>query len=139
MKIGVKNRTRTKTIIILLYILLFSYAAISKILDFENFQVQLGQSHLLSAFAFEVFYLVPFAEIIIVLALLKSNWHYFGFLYSLILMTLFSSYIFIVLYYFICPLFLRWYIRKNELEQLSYFQSVFCILSHCCHCILSQS
>ncbi|MGM8361933.1 MauE/DoxX family redox-associated membrane protein [Flavobacterium sp. ARAG 55.4] len=99
MKIGVKNRTRIITIIVLLYILLFSYAAISKILDFENFQVQLGQSPLLSAFAFEISYLVPFAEIVIVLILLKTSWRYLGLLGSLILMTLFSSYIFIVLHY----------------------------------------
>jgi hypothetical protein len=35
----------------LLYIILFVYAAVSKLLDFENFQAQLGQSPLLSPFA----------------------------------------------------------------------------------------
>jgi hypothetical protein len=32
-------------------IILFTYAAISKLIDFENFQTQLGQSPLLSAYA----------------------------------------------------------------------------------------
>lgn len=45
----------TKNIILetvcLLLVLLFVYAAISKLLDFENFRIQLGQSPLLSAFA----------------------------------------------------------------------------------------
>jgi len=34
-----------------LYVLLFVYAGISKLLDYENFTVQLGQSPLLSAYA----------------------------------------------------------------------------------------
>lgn len=38
--------------------LLFMYAAMSKMLDFENFQVQLAQSPLLSAYAGFVSYAV---------------------------------------------------------------------------------
>ena len=49
----------------LLYIMLFVYAAVSKLLDFENFQVQLGQSPLLSAYAGFISYAVPVIELFI--------------------------------------------------------------------------
>ena len=51
MKLSAPIKNGIIEIICLLYILLFVYAAVSKLLDFENFQVQLGQSPLLSAFA----------------------------------------------------------------------------------------
>lgn len=99
MNIKVPTKAQIIALTTSLYILLFSYAAMSKILDFEDFQVQLGQSPLLSAFAFWVSYLVPLAEFVIVLALLTTSWRYLGLLGSLLLMTLFSTYIFIVLHY----------------------------------------
>lgn len=52
-------------IISLLYVLLFVYAAVSKMLDFENFRVQLGQSPLLSAFASWMSWTVPLVELLI--------------------------------------------------------------------------
>lgn len=69
-----KLPTPAKSIILnsisLLYVVLFVYAAVSKLLDFENFQVQLGQSPLLSAFAGWVSWGVPITEILIAIALL---------------------------------------------------------------------
>jgi uncharacterized membrane protein YphA (DoxX/SURF4 family) len=86
-------------IICLLYALLFMYAAASKLLDFENFQVQLGQSPLLSAFAWWVSRFVPIIEFGIVLLLSVPKWRYFGLFASLGLMSMFTSYIFIVLHF----------------------------------------
>ncbi|MCI9844569.1 MauE/DoxX family redox-associated membrane protein [Flavobacterium pectinovorum] len=86
-------------IICLLYVLLFVYAAVSKVLDFENFQVQLGQSPLLSAFAAWVSWLVPIAELIIVLVLIIPKFRSIGLLAALSLMTMFTAYIFIILNY----------------------------------------
>lgn len=86
-------------IVCLLYVLLFVYAAVSKILDFENFQVQLGQSPLLSAFASWVSWLVPLAELIITLALIIAKFRNIGLLAALSLMTMFTAYIFIILNY----------------------------------------
>lgn len=83
----------------LLFVLLFVYAAVSKLLDFENFQIQLGQSPLLSAFASWVSWLVPLVELIISAALLIRRFRYIGLLASLCLMSMFSAYIFIVLHY----------------------------------------
>ena len=65
MKLTVRMQKVILELICLLYILLFVYAAVSKLLDFENFQVQLGQSPLLSAFAGWVAWIVPIVEIII--------------------------------------------------------------------------
>ena len=46
-------------IICLLYILLFAYAAVSKLLDFESFRIQLAQSPLLSSHTDWVAWTVP--------------------------------------------------------------------------------
>ncbi len=81
----------------LLYILLFSYAAMSKLLDFQNFQIQLGQSPLLSAFAASVSVAVPVAEFILVLLLMFKKSRLIGLYGSFVLMTMFSAYIVIIL------------------------------------------
>lgn len=65
MKLNVKIKNIILDIICLLYVLLFVYAAVSKLLDFENFRVQLGQSPLLSAFAGLIAWMVPVIELLI--------------------------------------------------------------------------
>ena len=87
----------TVDIICLLYVLLFVYAAVSKLIDFENFQVQLGQSPLLGAFAGVLVWAVPIAEIVISVLLLIKPTKYPGLLLSFCLMTCFSAYIYIIL------------------------------------------
>ncbi|WET03917.1 MauE/DoxX family redox-associated membrane protein [Flavobacterium sp. YJ01] len=82
-----------------LYILLFVYAAISKLLDFENFQVQLGQSPLLSAFAGIVSWAVPIIELLIAGLLLFSSTRFLALWAAFSLMTVFTAYIFIILNY----------------------------------------
>jgi hypothetical protein len=84
-------------IISLLFILLFAYAAISKFLDFENFQVQIGQSPLLSAFAGIVSPAVIIIELIISLLLAIHKRRILGLYLSVALMTMFTAYIFIIL------------------------------------------
>lgn len=86
-------------LICFLYVLLFVYAAVSKLIDFENFQVQLGQSPLLSAFAWWVSGLVPIIELGIVVLLAIPKCRTLGLFASLSLMTMFTSYIFIVLHF----------------------------------------
>lgn len=81
----------------LLYILLFTYAAASKFLDFENFQIQLGQSPLLSAFAGFVSYGILVIELGLALLLLSPKYRLRGLYASLLLMVMFTNYIFIIL------------------------------------------
>lgn len=89
----------TVEIISLLYILLFVYASVSKLLDFDNFQIQLGQSPLISAFASWVSWLIPIIELVIVLLLINPKFRNFGFLAAFTIMAMFTVYIFIVLHY----------------------------------------
>lgn len=99
MKISTSIRTYIITIVSYLYIFLFVYAAVSKLLDFENFQIQIGQSPLLSAFAGPLSVLVPGLELLIVLLLCISKFRFWGLLACFQLMVLFTMYIYFVLHY----------------------------------------
>ena len=97
------NRDRLKNGVVVLvsylYVLVFVYAAVSKLLDYENFQVQLGQSPLLSAFAGYVAWLVPAVELLISILLVIPRCRKMGLLASYILMVMFTVYIYIILNY----------------------------------------
>lgn len=99
MNSGTNIKSYIVEVICLLYVLLFVYAAVSKVMDFENFQVQLGQSPTLSSYAWGISYLVPAFELLIALFLIIPKLRYAGLFAALSLMTMFSSYIFIVLHY----------------------------------------
>jgi uncharacterized membrane protein YphA (DoxX/SURF4 family) len=83
----------------LLYTLLFVYASVSKVLDFENFQAQLGQSPLLSPFAHLVSYVVIFIELIIAVLLSILRARYFALWGAVALMSMFTAYIVIILHF----------------------------------------
>jgi hypothetical protein len=95
-----KLSTSTKSIILnsicLLYVVLFVYAAVSKLLDFENFQVQLGQSPLLSAFAGWISYTVPIIEIVIAFFICFERSKLYALYGAFSLMVMFSAYIIII-------------------------------------------
>jgi hypothetical protein len=99
MKLNSKIKSIILDTICLLYVLLFVYAAVSKLIDFENFRVQLGQSPLLSVFASWISWLVPTIELAIVLLLIIPKFRGAGLLAAFSLMTMFTAYIFIVLHY----------------------------------------
>lgn len=98
-----KLNTTIKKIIIetvcLLYIVLFAYAALSKLLEFENFQAQLGQSPLLSAYTGFVSYATLAVELLIVVLLSIPKTLYIGLLSAFGLMVMFTAYIVIILNY----------------------------------------
>lgn len=81
------------------FILLFCYAAISKSIDFENFQVQIGQSPLLSAYADYVSYAVIMIELLIVGMLVFPKARLIGLYTATALMSAFTVYIFLILNY----------------------------------------
>lgn len=81
------------------FILLFCYAGYSKRLDFENFQVQIAQSPLLSAYAGFVSYAVIVAELLIIVLLLIPRSRIAGLYASLAIMTAFTIYIYLILNY----------------------------------------
>ncbi|MCT2561821.1 MauE/DoxX family redox-associated membrane protein [Chryseobacterium herbae] len=86
-------------IIAYFFVLLFCYAASSKVFDFENFQVQLAQSPLLSAYAGAISYAVIIVELIIVLLLCIKSTRLTGLYLSLGIMISFTVYIYLILNY----------------------------------------
>ncbi|WP_417873811.1 MauE/DoxX family redox-associated membrane protein [Xanthomarina gelatinilytica] len=80
-----------------LFILLFVYAAISKLLDFETFRVQLAQSPLLSAYAGFIAWAVPGIEILIACLLIMERFRTLALYASFTLMVMFTAYIYIIL------------------------------------------
>jgi hypothetical protein len=99
MKLKNTSKSFIIKLVCILYVLLFIYAAMSKLLDFENFQVQLGQSPLLSSFAVWISWLVPFTELITAGLLMFQKWRSLGLQAAFSLMTMFTVYIFIILHY----------------------------------------
>ncbi|MDZ4329097.1 MAG: hypothetical protein U0945_00760, partial [Flavobacterium sp.] len=97
MKSTTNLKNNTILAICYLYAFLFTYAAISKILDYHDFSIKLGQSPLLSAFAGYVAIGVPVLELIIVLMLIFPRWRISGLFASFCLMIAFTAYIFIIL------------------------------------------
>lgn len=96
----VLNETYRKLIInivSLLFILLFVYAATSKLLDFETFQIQLAQSPLLTAYAGIVSVLVPSIEILLAALLIIPRFRFPALIGCFWLMVMFTAYIVIIL------------------------------------------
>lgn len=83
----------------ILLALLFIYAAASKLLDFANFQVQLAQSPLLSAYAGIISYLILIIEFLVAIALCLPISRLLALYASLALMAAFTIYIYLILNY----------------------------------------
>ncbi|PTT02690.1 hypothetical protein DBR11_04170 [Pedobacter sp. HMWF019] len=80
-----------------LFILLFVYAAVSKLQDFEKFRVELGKSPILNAFSDPVSIFVPVVEIVISVMLVAKRLQFIALYLSFSLMVVFSAYIVFIL------------------------------------------
>jgi len=93
--------TRLSHIIVMiisyLYVLLFVYTAVSKLLEFNDFRSQLGQSPVFAAIAEPVSYGVIFAELLISVLLAAEKTRSMGLLLAFTLMVMFTAYIIIIL------------------------------------------
>ncbi|HUH27026.1 MauE/DoxX family redox-associated membrane protein, partial [Gelidibacter sp.] len=76
---------------------LFVYAAVSKLMDFETFETQLGQSPLLSAYAKPVAIGVPLLELLISLLLVFKRTKRIALYGFFAMMVMFTTYIVIIL------------------------------------------
>jgi hypothetical protein len=76
--------------------LLFTYAAFSKLHDYEKFVVQLSQSPLLTAFAKVYAILIPLLELVIVALLYFTRTRLSGLYASYAMMVLFTAYIIVI-------------------------------------------
>jgi len=84
-------------IITQLFFLLFLYAAANKLLDFEKFKIQIGQSPILTDYAGIIAGIIPGIEILISILLLFQRTLMLGLFASLSLMIMFTSYILVIL------------------------------------------
>jgi uncharacterized membrane protein YphA (DoxX/SURF4 family) len=82
-----------------LLILLFVYAAVTKLLDYSTFKLQLGKSPFITAFAPTIAWALPIGEILVGLALAFKPTRLLGLYAALFLMTMFSAYIYTMLHY----------------------------------------
>lgn len=82
---------------VLLFIILFVYAASSKLLEFQDFKVQLGQSPLLSSFAGNIAVGIPLVEWFLALWLLFGKFRLLALYCCTGLMSMFTTYIIMVL------------------------------------------
>ncbi|WP_417370971.1 MauE/DoxX family redox-associated membrane protein [Gelidibacter japonicus] len=76
---------------------LFVYAAVSKLLDFETFETQLGQSPLLSAYAKPIAIGVPLLELLISFFLVFKRSRRIALYGFFAMMVMFTTYIVIIL------------------------------------------
>lgn len=99
MKLSTSHKSAIFEATCLLYVLLFVYAAVNKLLDFESFKVQVGQSPMLSIYADWISPAVIIIELLISSMLLYRRTKMVALFFSLGLMTMFTAYIFILLHY----------------------------------------
>ena len=112
------------------YALLFIYAATSKLLDFNTFRIQLGQSPLLSAFADWVSISIPGIEITIAIILLIPKFRLLGLYASYLLMSMFTTYIHIIINYSsFVPCSCGGILQKMTWNQHLIFNMLFIILA----------
>jgi hypothetical protein len=87
------RRSTTVEIISLLFVILFLYTGISKLLDYAVFKEQIGESPLLEPMAPFIAWSLPLAEIIAAILLFWQPWRRIGMYSALILMVLFTGYV----------------------------------------------
>ncbi|WP_397310888.1 MauE/DoxX family redox-associated membrane protein [Parachryseolinea silvisoli] len=92
-----KRRALFIEIVIFLFVLLFLYAAGSKLIQYKEFVGQMGKSFLVSAYAPILAWLVPVIEIAISILLLIPRFRLYGLYGSFFIMFLFTLYILVIL------------------------------------------
>lgn len=80
-----------------LFILLFVYAGLTKLLDFEKFVIQIGQSPMLTAYSKWVAWIIPLLEIVISLLLAFKRFRLIALYASFSLMVAFTAYIIVIM------------------------------------------
>lgn len=92
-----KGKIRIVEFISYFLILLFCYAGMSKLIDFENFQVQISESDLLNRFSELLPYTIIIVEFLIAGLLCYRKTRNIGLIGSFILILIFSGYIALLL------------------------------------------
>ena len=99
MRFITNHRNIITEVIACLFIGLFMYAAMSKIIDFAEFKAQLGLSPILTPFSRTLAWVIPALEILLSLLLSLTRTRYLALAGSFGLMVLFSMYIFAITHF----------------------------------------
>lgn len=97
MKFSDSTKNTVRLAVGYLFIVLFVYASVSKLLEFQDFQTQLGQSPLLGSYAEIVSYSVILIELLASVLLAIDKYRKLGLYISFTLMVMFTAYIIIIL------------------------------------------
>lgn len=92
-----KHTTLITEIISILFILLFGYTSVSKLLNIKNFYMQLANFPFISSYAFWISWGVPILEIIITILFFLPRHRLLALCMSVSLMSIFTTYIILVL------------------------------------------
>lgn len=90
-------KSRILIIIVMLLILLFSYTAVSKIINFRSFQIEMHNQPLPKSLSSILIYFLPVFELCIVSALLFERSFMIGLIISLVVMLFFTVYAILIL------------------------------------------
>jgi len=99
------RKTILVEIVCALFVILFIYTGLNKLLDYDTFKFQLGRSPYLQNFSRPVALLLPPGELLVAIALIIKRTRLAGFYASFFLMSLFTGYVTIMLslsYYLPC-------------------------------------
>lgn len=130
MKLTAHIKNNVVIVICYLYILLFVYTAVSKFLDFENFQVEIAQSPILTAYAGFFARAVIIIELIIALLFTVKRFRIIALYSAYTIMLLFSVYIFIILNFSpYIPCSCGGVLEKMGWTEHLIFNITFCILA----------
>ncbi|HRE67739.1 MAG TPA: DoxX family membrane protein [Cyclobacteriaceae bacterium] len=92
-----KRRQIIIEIISFLFILLFVYAALNKLVDYQKFKIQIGQSPLLTGFGDTIPWMVIVVELVVSIMLITPRLRLSAFFSSFCLMTMFTAYVVAIL------------------------------------------
>lgn len=116
-------------IICYLFVLLFLYAATSKLIEYDKFQLQMSKSPIITNYASILVWLVPLAEIIISIMLLIERFKMLGLYLAFGLMLSFTLYIYAILNYSdSIPCSCGGVLQKMTWDQHLIFNIVFVVL-----------
>lgn len=91
------KRTTVIEIIVILYVILFLYTGISKLMDYSVFKEQIATSPILAPIAKPIAWGLPWVEFLVTVLLVIPRWRLKGLMASAALMFLFTGYIILIL------------------------------------------
>jgi len=115
--------------IVMLFILLWIYAAVSKLMDYSQFKFQLGRSPYVTNIAGFVAWALPIGELAVALMLVFKKTTTIGIYASFFLMLLFTGYIYAMQHYsYFVPCSCGGILNEMDWDTHFYFNIIFTLL-----------